>query len=566
VNMTTRKGLRAHAVHVIDTQGHPVRRMLKDLVLSISIANLCLLGAWCRLLYDPDIHFLLATLPKWQDYAALLCDTLLIGGLFFIVVTLLRRWRDGRFVPWAQSAFLLFAFVALNEARVQFVGPVIWFLREQIGTVTTFILCAATGGLAIVALVFWFQRAIRAVRMAVVVLAPFALVNMAHASWHMAEKLIFAAPLKAPPLPAGSAKPTTRIVWIVFDELDYRAAFNERPQSVAMPEFDRLRAQSLFATHACPPAPNTLYCFPSLITGKTVSLVRKPNPSDLTLTFAGSDERVRWSTQPSIFGRARGLGARTGLVGWHIPYGRIIGDDLDKCSWHTTRPEAENFNLGFGASMLNFVWEIGSHIPVLRGAQRQFIPIPTEVSNYRVLYTKLWQRIQQEAITLATDPSLSLTLIHHSVPHLPGFYDRTKKEFSLTSGDYFDNLELADRTMGELRHAMEQAGMWDKTTVLVTSDHWFRTHWLRTNPLCCATEIKFFSGKKDYRVPFILKLAGSSTATVYPKRFNTILTHDLLLAILRGDIQGMQDLMPWIDRHKTDPPAEYVDRPNDDSI
>jgi hypothetical protein len=75
----------------------------------------------------------------------------------------------------------------------------------------------------------------------------------------------------------------------------------------------------------------------------------------------------------------------------------------------------------------------------------------------------------------------------------------------------------------------------------------------------CADEVSFFAGKLDHRVPFILKLAGTSAGVVYSKRFNTVITHDLLLAILHGDIRDTQDLAPWIDRHKTDPPAEYSD-------
>jgi hypothetical protein len=537
--------------------------MLKDAVLSFSTAHLCLLWGWCRVLYDPDIMFLLAGLPKWQDYAALICDTLLLAAVFFGMVTALRRWQDGRFVPWAQGAFLVFAVVALNEARLQFLGPAILVFREKVGTAMFLALGAVAGGILAFVLVRWFRFVVRAARMGVIILAPFAVANLTHASWHMLQAIL---PDDATPRPAktaGGNQPANRIVWIVFDELDYRAAFSERPSSVAMPEFDRLRSQSLFATHACPPAASTLYCFPSLITGKTVTAISKPNPSDLSLVFAGSTERVRWSTQPNVFGRARSLGARTAMVGWHIPYSRIIGDDLDVCSWHTTRPERENFNLDFGESMFNFFWGPGTHIPVLRDALGKWFPVPADESNYRVLYMNLWQRIQKEAIAMAADPSLSLMLIHHSVPHLPSFYDRTRQEFSLTTGDYFDNLALADRTLGELRHAMERAGLWDKTTVLVSSDHWFRTHWLLTNPLCCPAEVKFFLDKKDHRVPFLLKLAGASAGSVYPKRFNTILTHDLLLAILRGDIKNPQDLARWMDQHKTDPPANYVDHADD---
>ena len=49
-----------------------------------------------------------------------------------------------------------------------------------------------------------------------------------------------------------------RVVWIVFDELDYRLSFPDRPSNLAMPHFDQLRAESIFAANAIPPANNTL--------------------------------------------------------------------------------------------------------------------------------------------------------------------------------------------------------------------------------------------------------------------------------------------------------------------
>jgi hypothetical protein len=42
-------------------------------------------------------------------------------------------------------------------------------------------------------------------------------------------------------------------VWIVFDELDYELSLDLRPRSVEMPEFDRLRGESLSGSDAHSP-------------------------------------------------------------------------------------------------------------------------------------------------------------------------------------------------------------------------------------------------------------------------------------------------------------------------
>ena len=98
---------------------------------------------------------------------------------------------------------------------------------------------------------------------------------------------------------------------------------------------------------------------------------------------------------------------------------------------------------------------------------------------------------------------------------------------------------------------MESAGVWTNTWVLISADHWWR-------------EARLLDEKMDHRIPFILKPAGASAGQVYPSPFCTIITHDLLLAILRGDIRDVQELPSWMDRHKTAPPAGYTDQEEDD--
>jgi arylsulfatase A-like enzyme len=81
---------------------------------------------------------------------------------------------------------------------------------------------------------------------------------------------------------------------------------------------------------------------------------------------------------------------------------------------------------------------------------------------------------------------------------------------------------------------MEQAGMWDGTTVLISSDHGYR-----------GAEV--LDGKKDSRIPFILKLAGQKQGRDYSPEFNTIVTSDLLLSILRGELQTPEAVSSWLD-------------------
>jgi hypothetical protein len=90
--------------------------------------------------------------------------------------------------------------------------------------------------------------------------------------------------------------------------------------------------------------------------------------------------------------------------------------------------------------------------------------------------------LRTHALELAADRTAGLVLIHLPVPHPPAIYSRARGAFNAEdSASYLDSLALADRTLGELRAALEQSGLWDRTAVLVSADHGWRTRlWRET--------------------------------------------------------------------------------------
>jgi arylsulfatase A-like enzyme len=103
---------------------------------------------------------------------------------------------------------------------------------------------------------------------------------------------------------------------------------------------------------------------------------------------------------------------------------------------------------------------------------------------------------------------------------------------------YIDSLALLDRTVGQMRRVMEDAGTWDSTTVLFTSDHSYRD----------AAQL---DGGGDRRIPYILKLASQKEPVAYTEPFNAVLTADLLLDVLRGEIRDPASATAWLDRNRT---------------
>jgi hypothetical protein len=93
---------------------------------------------------------------------------------------------------------------------------------------------------------------------------------------------------------------------------------------------------------------------------------------------------------------------------------------------------------------------------------------------------------------------------------------------------------LADRSFGKIRRSMEAAGTWERTIVLVTSDHGWRF-------------ADRYGARRDHRVPFILKLAGKSEPLAYDRSFRAWEASAILLAALSGEIRDTSAIASWLD-------------------
>jgi arylsulfatase A-like enzyme len=164
------------------------------------------------------------------------------------------------------------------------------------------------------------------------------------------------------------------------------------------------------------------------------------------------------------------------------------------------------------------------------------------------------------------DPAIDLVFVHWSIPHPNGIYNRVTRQLAWDGArqSYLDNLELVDNTIGELRRFMESAGTWHTSAVIVSSDHPYRTFKWKS---LTKEEREAIGGKFDGRIPFLIKLAGQERPVIYDSAFNTVLTHDLVLALLQNTIKDPNGLVDWLKEHGVDrrPAARAAtDSPVDD--
>ena len=517
-----------------------VAELRRDVLFSLSLANLCFLEPWWAVLDPSPNYWRGAATPN--EYLAVMLDVLLLAAAFFFTLTVVRR-LDRPFAWKAVRAGLgLLLLIPLNFLRLHTPGLPLSHLSRRFGPWVLWVSVIALGLVFVLVLVRRLELFGRAAGFLVLLFSPLVPMLFAQAIWLMLH-----------PQPDGGNRHTyalaatdasrPRVLWLIFDELDQRVVFGERPASVRLPEMDRLRSQAIYASNAFPPTDRTISSLPSLINGRVVTYAKPAGANELMITYAGPGGPVPWSTQPTVFSRARDAGFNTALVGWWHPYCRVLGNSLTFCSQRLvgdTEPTS-----GVPLLLLDGFRELAGSFPAA-----------TRLSLFASIHR--WERTPENNVACAgyleiltdskkvvADPAFGLVFIHWPVPHFPFIYSRSRNDFALDgSGTYLDNLVLADRTLGEVRQAMESAGTWENTTVLISSDHGLRPYADDLPPAWGSR------GRTYRRVPFLMKLRRQIQAIAYDAPFNTVVSCDLVLALLRGELSSTANVIQWIDQHR----------------
>ncbi len=498
--------------------------MWRDAAIALSLANLCLVKVWGRIVFYGDADaFHMKCVPGSVEVLAAAANTGLLWAAIWILIRALRSDRRG-FTVGCKLGLLAAVLMALNSIRAilagqfpELRGALLASLgtQVQIGCVITF------AALVTVALFVAGPRMRRFGVVTLLVLAPLTVVTLFGA----AIQLIWA-PRHELAIPALRPRTTgqmgrNRVVWVIFDEWDYHTAFENRPKELRTPNLDRLAKECLSATKAYPPGADTLRSIPSLLVGEVLSDVKKVRPADLLLSRPEVSAPVRWSADLTVLARARENGFNTAAAGWYLPYCRLLAPALTACHW-CEMARAEESCEAFG----NPLWRS------MAGQMRSVF----ETTQFSLLgqsqgfegHARSYRELLEAGASFAADPELGFVFLHLPVPHAP--FLRGGPGGAFGSGDYADSLTLVDQTVGRLVDAMAAGGVWRSTHLLLSSDHSLR----RTS-------------HRDLRVPFLLRLAGDELGRVYSNRLSTVASGELLMRALNGEIATYEAAANWLD-------------------
>jgi hypothetical protein len=260
------------------------------------------------------------------------------------------------------------------------------------------------------------------------------------------------------------------------------------------------------------------------------------------LTFSGGAD-ARWSDQQNIFGQAHQAGLRVGIVGWYLPYCRLLGGDVDYCWWGSIYGYTNRSGQTVRTNLMDQAWTAADTAPLM-----DLLLERVDTLEQCLQSIDAYQDILSRAEQLAANPSFDLVFVHFPVPHPPGFFRRDVGRFDC-SGDYLDNYGLVETALAGVRKAMEASGTWQNSALLVTSDHPYRPWLWGGMPLRPDDSITPDLNRMYRLVPFIVRLPSSDKTLHYTRRFSTVIVHDLVWALLQGQIANQAQLVAWLDRH-----------------
>lgn len=340
---------------------------------------------------------------------------------------------------------------------------------------------------------------------------------------------------------AGKSAARSKIIWIIFDELDQNLTFEALPSSIQLPAFQQVANESLMCESAVPSSYRTLSAIPSMLTGRLLSTGEAIQSRGQT-----PHSTMFWGTFPNLFSEFHLLGRETAVLGWYHPYCSVLGDSVDHCYSVLDRIDpyavaAPVLELG----KFDFT-QIVRQLPALRALRRLWkIEMGEDVSQ-RELHRERIDLINAQLEKFLNFQS-DLLVLHLPLPHLPGIGPAG-------SGDYFDNLVLTDRILANIRATLEKSNSWESVMVLVTGDHHFRLqYWTDTLEAGKLSERVLTASRSEdsFRVACLLKFPGQKRPERLSAPFNMVLLHDMVRGVAAGSIQTAADGRLWLERNRS---------------
>ena len=342
-------------------------------------------------------------------------------------------------------------------------------------------------------------------------------------------------------LPAPTVNVSNRrIIWILFDELSYDQAFDHQAAGMKLPNFGRLRTDSVSFSDLRPTGFYTERIIPALFLGRHIEQIRSTVTGDLWYKDKDESRWLAYDQNATLFALAQQNGWSTGVDGFYNPYCHILAPMLNACSWE---PSIDLPMESLGAAETKSALANAAVLPnvyLAKLTNRSTVPEDAHIVEYRIVMARTHALIENEQVRFV--------FLHLPVPHPPGIYDREQHKLR-PSGTYLDNLVLADDTLGTLLKEVDATPSASRTTVIVSSDHSWRIPIWISAPGWGAEEERVSGGRFDDRPVLLIHFPGQNSGNEVNSALSELLEHDIIAEMLSGKINNSADLASFLSEH-----------------
>ena len=340
------------------------------------------------------------------------------------------------------------------------------------------------------------------------------------------------------PQPARTASP---VFVFICDEWSYTRSTEG---GELLPLFKNLRAFAGGATsfdRALSPGPRTDVSIPRLLWSRTDDLIITPGQT----WWPAAAGRTPTRDVPSLFADARSHGYNTALLGFYLPYRRMLGDQVDSISSFLEHPKAATFAAKLNANSLRNIAFF--HDPFSRKLATRLEQ--SVLPNSREAFSRHWEiinrRLQRDTLGLiAQSPPNTFSFIHLPLPHCPWVFNPDGTYAGPYRGErmshdvegYAKHLAYLDAVLGQFLDALRRSGKYDDALIAFTSDHSWRLDYTFDGRLQDSEEVR--------HVPLLLKLPGQREPLRIAEKFPLLNLRPVLDAAMRGDAEATRAALP----------------------
>ena len=407
----------------------------------------------------------------FSDGLSLSLGVLALGTLAFGVHEIATRLGGARSRHFVQNVFLLAAGAAV----------VMWFPFHLLPSLLTKGLAMAAVWLGVAFVVFgWPHRKFPLVKWAangLLVVSPIVPISifrlLSYPSWYT--------PIEPAPSFQNKNLSGTPVFIFVFDEWSYVRSTTNGHFLSCFRSMGDISRESIFCSNAEASGDDTWVSLPGLIFQRHDRLKIEEGRAG----WLENEHLTVSSNLPSLFQLAKENGFNTCLVGFHLPYRKLLGSQVDYVrtfpfDW---RPESRNLVKRFWMHLLVTIrsW----HDPISMCVRELFWSEDFRLP--RALQGRHWQTINagirsELADVIRRCPNNSFVLGHIPLPHGPFVFNGDGSYRGWTSGPllpydpagYQRHLEFMDLVLGQLISQLKQVNKFEQSTIILTGDHSWR--------------------------------------------------------------------------------------------